>query len=64
MEGKLIQGEHTYQNKVAVKPVPHYYDEDKKYVKYRCPICEQFGSRHSIWEGAPNCPICNVNLEW
>ena len=57
-KGKLL-----HQNKIGVKPIIHYYEEND-YRKYTCPICDNVGCNHQVTECEPNCPICGINLEW
>lgn len=60
----VTEGEQLYQTIVKAKPIPHYYDEAKTYIKYRCPICEVCDIHLAITSDLDNCPCCNINLDW
>lgn len=58
-------GKLSFQKEVKVKPIHHYYDESKSYVKSNCPICESAGLHIDLSSSTPhNCPTCGINLDW
>ena len=54
----------VYSSRLKIVPVKHYYNEEKTYIKYGCPVCEAFGLRHSMQEGTESCTTCGVHFEW
>lgn len=66
MEGRYYRVDKSYQGRVCVRPIEKHYDVDCEppIIKFCCPVCEQFGSKHSLADGTPTCPICGVNLLW
>ena len=66
MEGHYFRTGKLYRDRVCVRPVEHHYEDEGEppQIKYGCPVCEQFGARHSMAEGTPSCPICGVHLLW
>lgn len=50
---------------VRALPIPHYYDRERTYVKYTCPICTILGLRIGLTKDYHlRCPTCGVNLDW
>lgn len=66
MEGHWNKTGKTYMDRVSVKPIAHHYEDkgEEPYIKYSCPVCDEFGARHALDFGESHCPICNVYLFW
>ena len=52
MEGHYFRTGKLYRDRVCVRPVEHHYEDEGEHpqIKYGCPVCEQFGARHSMAE--------------
>lgn len=57
----VIQNRRNSRRQVKINPT-QYYSNNK--LLYRCPVCEQMGVMVTIPEQAPNCPSCQVALNW
>lgn len=66
INGKVTEAECAYQRITYIRPLEHHYEEpgETLYIKYSCPVCEALGNLHQVTPNQPNCPLCNVNLNW
>lgn len=64
----LIKGQYTHEDKVYVRPEPHYYSNretgELEEIKWTCPICGKASRQriHPDHYGKGRC--CGVNLIW